>query len=411
MIKSNAFFIISILFPLFLFAQNNKIDVDSLFNEAQQLYKDKHYIPALELTNNAILIAPEYTDIRLLQIRIEQETNQLEASEKDILYLLNNSKTECTPLALRQMLLYERITDLNDYRNTISGFLDNTIDFVLTKAEAFLNLNDKKTAKSSLQNLKDKSLNSIQNYRLQDLKKQISVNQISLNYELISFSKDYPSYESWHVVGLDYMRYFGKQAVTARVIYNDRGTNEGMLYEIDAYPVFSKKWYSYISLNTSDADFFQNFGGSLSVYYSIENIIEIEAGFRYLEFETQSFFTPVIGATKYVGQFYINGRAFIGPEKDGKLIQNYQLNTRFYLKTPGDYLFLRLGTGISPDDRSRFTQIANNPDLVAKYINLGVNKWIKSYGITLSTGYLNEDLANGLKGNQIVCNVGLKYRF
>ncbi|WAC02437.1 hypothetical protein N7U66_01605 [Lacinutrix neustonica] len=70
-----------------------------------------------------------------------------------------------------------------------------------------------------------------------------------------------------------------------------------------------------------------------------------------------------------------------------------------------------MGTGISPDDASRFTQVANNPDLIAKYVNVGVNKWFKDYCFTINFGYLQEDLNNELKGNQIIGTVGIKHRF
>ncbi|WAC02436.1 YaiO family outer membrane beta-barrel protein [Lacinutrix neustonica] len=318
--KFKSSIIIFVLTPILFFAQNKEVDVDSLYNEARQLYSAKQYDSALSLTRDALFLTPEYHEIRVFQIQLEQDNEQLENAEKDINYLLSKSNTlEVKPSVLKQIVRYTAKEKLLAFHNQVGTYYTADVDYNLSLAEALLSFQESHEAKRILDTIQTAALTHTQNYRLQDLLKRMKANQIGVNYEFISFLKAYPINKSWNGVSLDYTRFIGKHAITARAVYSDRFNKDGILYELEGYPVFSKKLYSYVSINASGSDFFQNFGGSLSLYYSIKNIIEMEAGFRYLEFDSGSFFTPVIGATKYMGRFYVNGRAYIGPREKRKI--------------------------------------------------------------------------------------------
>ena len=77
-------------------------------------------------------------------------------------------------------------------------------------------------------------------------------------------------------------------------------------------------------------------------------------------------------------------------------IQNYQLNVRYYYNNTEDYIFARVGTGISPDDSTRFVLItSSNPNLNSYYASIGGSKWLDyRFNIFSSLGYLNEELTN-----------------
>ena len=159
-------------------------------------------------------------------------------------------------------------------------------------------------------------------------------------------------------------------------------------------------------------DFFQSFGVRASVFHTITKWIEIEGGFRYLNFRHADFTSYVFGLTSYQNKFYLNARAYIGPKVENALVQNYQLNIRYYFNNTLDYGYFRIGTGISPDESTRFTQITENPSLKSYYCTLGLSKTIGyQYTLTGSVGYLNEDLQNNRTGNQISGSIGLRYRF
>lgn len=244
------------------------------------------------------------------------------------------------------------------------------------------------------------------------LLKRTAKNTISVQHELNSFLDEYATQKSWNTTALSYKRQFGKHTVIGRMNYSDRFTDNAFLYEIEAYPVLSKRFYAWINVSFSTAEsFYQKIGSVFTLYYNVGNGFEIEGGYKYLEFQNNSFSVASIGVSKYYKNFLFNIRSNLGPEVEDKLFQNYQLNTRYYLKNGEDYVFVRLGTGISPDDTNRFTIVNQRTDLKAFYGTLGVQKWFKNFQIEASTGVLTEELPNNDSGNQLLANIGLAYRF
>jgi len=404
---------IVILMSANVFAQTNPVDVDSLYAQARKLYKQGELTIALEKLNEGLLVAPTYTEVRQFRVRLLQQLGTLEKAADDIFILLKTENSEDTKkLVYRQVTLIDDVQMLKDFSQQTDVYVANDPTFSLLKAEQFITLNDTASAKEIARNImKFNDLNSDQKYRLQLLIKKTHLNLLGVNHEIISFLKDNPVQKSWNTTSVQYQHFFSHTAVIARVNYSQRFFSDGALYELEAYPVFSKKWYGFVNVNASSADFFQNFGVSASSFHGLGKGFEVEVGFRYADFDTNSFFSTVVGITKYTGRFYLNGRAFLGPEIGNTFIQNYQLNVRYYLENPEDYLFARIGYGISPDDRSRFTQIAANPDLTAKFASLGFQKTINKFGFQLSASYLTEDLSNNRNGNQIGTSLGVSYRF
>jgi len=394
-----------------VFAQ--KINVDSLYYEARDLYKTKTYEDALVKTNQALIIAPNYVDIRILQIRIEQQTKRVEKASYDITYLLkSNDSVLVKPLAIKHFYNFKNKERLASYIENTNAFFENNIDFKLAKTEALLLVDERKLAKEELSIIMKLQRNDKQNYTFHLLLKRLSKNQIGINHETLSFLKEYPTQRTWNTTSIEYLHYFGLSAATARVTYSDRVVKKGVLYEIESYPVLSKKWYGHVNFSvSSQSDFFQNYGSKISLYHTLNKGIEIEAGFRYLNFDEDSFFTSIGGLSLYKGNYYINLRAFIGPKIDSKFIQNYQLNTRYYLKNSEDYVFIKLGTGIAPDQSSQVSSIASYSDYNSYYTNLGIHKWIGNYNLQVALGYLYEELPSNKTGNQINTTVGCRYRF
>jgi len=390
-----------------------KINVDSLYYQARDLYKEKAYESALVKTNQALIIAPNYIDIRILQIRIAQQTKRVEKASYDIVYLLNNNDSILVkPLVLKHFYNFKNKENLASYIEKTNTFFRNNINYRLAKTEALLFVNEIKLAKEELSILMKLPRNDKQNYTFHLLLKRLSKNQIGINHETLSFLKEYPTQKTWNTTSIEYLHYFGLSAATARITYSDRVAKEGVLYEIESYPVLSKKWYTFVNFSVSSkSDFFQNYGSKVSLYHTLNKGIEIETGFRYLKFDEDSFFTSIGGLSIYKGNYYINFRAFIGPKSEDKFIQNYQLNTRYYLKNAEDYVFIKLGTGIAPDQSSQVSSIASYSNYNSYYTNLGIHKWVGNYNFQVALGYLYEELKNNKVGNQINTTIGCRYRF
>ncbi len=285
------------------------------------------------------------------------------------------------------------------------------VEAVFIKIDSAIASNNNALARELILKIKPLQLTDYQKYELQLRLKRLSKHQVALNYEINSFRKEYPIQKSWNTVFLEYQYMLKQHTLLARATYSNRFFDDGVLYELEAYPILSKKMYAFISLAASTDSFYQKFGSALSIYNNIGNGFETEIGFRSFDFKADSFFTFSGGLTKYIGNYYINARASIGPKNDSGIFQNYQLTTRYYFENATNYLFVRFGTGISPDDFNRFQQVVENPSLKAYYASIGFSKWYNNIGVGATTGILAEDLPNNRNGNQWLGSINLRYRF
>ncbi|QXP60352.1 YaiO family outer membrane beta-barrel protein [Olleya sp. HaHaR_3_96] len=406
-----------ILFSGFILkAQEAKVDVDSLYFQAKKLYTTKSYSEALVKLNEGLLIAPEYIDIRVLRVRVAQALKYYEQASNDLGLLVNaNTFAAYRSLVIRQVTTTKTSEALASFAEKMSPYYSDDIDFKLVLIETYVKLDDHEAAKAVAKTLNDTPLNQEENYRYRVSLKRLNKNQISVYHETLSFLDDYPLTKSWNTSQVEYTRFVGAHSISARVSYSQRFFDNALLYELEAYPVFSKKLYGFINLSTSaKSNFFQNFGTSASIFYGATKWVEVEAGFRYFSFNNNvDALSYVFGLTSYVDKFYLNARTFIGPEINNKFVQNYQLNVRYYLNSNSEnYLYFRVGTGISPDETTRFTQIGIDPNLNSFYTTLGLSRAIGNrYVLQGSVGYLSQELTNNKTGNQINAAIGLKYRF
>ncbi len=408
--------IIALFSVLILKSQENKVNVDSLYYQAKKLYTTKSYNDALVKLNQGLLIAPDYIDIRVLRVRVSQALKHYNKASEDLSVIVNTTTPNVyRDLVLRQINLAKTSEELTSFILKTEPFYLDDVDFMLSQMETYIKLNDHDKAKSVIKHIKYKHLNQEQNYRYKLSLKRLNKNQIGVYHEVLSFMDDYPLKKSWNTSQIEYSRFVGANAIIARVSYSKRFVDDALLYELESYPVFSKKLYAFVNFSTSEkADFFQNFGTSASLFYGVTKWVEVEGGFRYFSFnDNVEALSYVVGLTSYVNRFYLNARTFIGPKTNDKFVQNYQLNVRYYLNSNiEDYIYFRIGTGISPDETTRFKQIVTDINLNSFYTILGLSRSVgRRYTIQGSVGYLSEELSESMTGNQINGSIGLKCRF
>ncbi|WP_394344226.1 YaiO family outer membrane beta-barrel protein [Antarcticibacterium flavum] len=249
-------------------------------------------------------------------------------------------------------------------------------------------------------------------YALQLILNRSVTDEVGINYQYIGFSEDYSRNDPWHSISGEYQHNFGRTATIARVTYSDRSFKKGNLYELEAYPVFNDRFYAFANMGVSNGELFPDFRGSLSLFYNFAKVFEGEIGGRFQRFNGNDLSTGILGLTLYQGKFYFNARAFLGPEIGGELVRNYQGNVRYYLSTADNFLFLRIGNGISPDERVLSTQALENPLLEAYYGTLGVNFSLGVHHLVqVGAGALYEDITANRQGTQFIGSVGYRYRF
>ncbi len=389
-------------------------NTDSLYFAALDFYKNKDYEKSLLYTNKGLELAPLYHDIRILRVRTYWALEKIEKAGDDIIFLIKEAKDYPTveELAERQSNYIKDPDIALGYIENLEKYYDLSDSLKLKKASLLFKKGDLKEAREiALELFRNNPRDEIR-YSLQNILNRTVSNEIGLNYQYINFSDDYVRDDSWNTFSGEFLHYFKRTALIGRVTYADRSYDQGYLYELESYPVFSDKVYGFLNAGFSDGSLFPDFRGSASIFINFLKILELEAGGRLLHFSDQDYFTGIIGLTAYQGKFFLNIRSFIGPERLDQLIQNYQFNIRYYLSDIDNYLFGRIGSGISPDERTIFTQVQENPALDAYYLNLGINKRFGIHHIIqLSGGFLYEDINQEDQGKQFLGNLTYRYRF
>ena len=412
MIKKLLLFFVLLCSTFCLYSQ--EVDTDKLYLQALEKYREAEYEQALQLTNRALSYAPEYHDIRILRVRTNFALQNLEDAGKDISALLSTAPQYegVKTIAIQRLhqLKGEEAITYNDHLLEIYG---PDPDLMIIKARSLLSNGDYKKAKEiATETYQSSKLNDGQRYALLQLINLTAKNAFQVTGQYITFSDDYPRNDSWYALSAEYQYNFSRLAIIGRATFSDRSYNNGSLYEIEAYPVFSKKFYAFVNLGISEGEIFPDYRLSGSLFYNFAGSLEAEAGFRSLFYNDNNYFTGIAGLTAYTGDFYFNARAFVGPERHEQLVQNYQFNVRYYLNTPENYLFGRIGSGISPDEPTLYTRAQEDPNLEAWYVNAGINKTLGlSHVISLSGGVLSEDLPNQNTGTQFTASLGYRYKF
>jgi YaiO family outer membrane protein len=389
-------------------------NTDSLYYKALDFYKGKEYQKSLMLTNRALELAPEYHDIRILQVRNNWALDNLNEADDDLNILLKEAPqyVDTKPLALQRI---NRFTDKEEalvYLSLLEKFYPDESSLKIQKAQLLIKLKRRQEAREiALKSIEDTGISGADRYVLQTILNRTVSNEIAINYQLINFSEDYGR-DPWHTVSAEFQHNIDRTAVIGRINYTDRAYDRGTLYELEAYPVINDRTYAFINAGFSNGDLFPDFRGSASLFYNFAQIFEAEIGGRLLNFNNSSFFTGIVGITAYSGSFYLNARTFLGPERVDQLVQNYQFNIRYYFGNADNYFFGRLGSGISPDERAIFTLVQNDPGLEAYYFNVGINKSLGIHHIIqIGGGYLFEDVNSETQGSQLLANLMYRYRF
>jgi YaiO family outer membrane protein len=199
--------------------------------------------------------------------------------------------------------------------------------------------------------------------------------------------------------------------VTARINYGHRFGQSGWQVEADAYPRFSRRVYSYMSLGYSpDRPIFPRFRSGFSLYVNLPKSFEVDAGFRYLHFNEDTWiFTGALG--KYYQNWWFNLRAYITPSSS-RIAQAYEATTRYHLAGADDYLSLSVGTGLSPDERNQAILLNSNYKLITRRASAAYYFSCKKMNLfSLGLSWANVEYLPKTRDNQINASIGYHRRF
>lgn len=232
-------------------------------------------------------------------------------------------------------------------------------------------------------------------------------NQLEFTYsQNVSDSVDFKS--ALH--SLSYTRLNKKDNYSAEVNYVTRKNAVALQLNLGWSHIFSNTVYTEANYAISNS-VFPKHKLSVAVFKSLKNDFEIELGARYTILNDTNLTTGILGLSKTVHNFWLNGKVFVLLDDDSNLYNNIVLQGR-YLLDNSDYVSLILSTGTAPyDDRLDFQ---NNTFLsfVNTLVGFGYNKQVnKTSSLTANINWYNYEVFEGLFSQQTNFTISFKTRF
>jgi len=270
-------------------------------------------------------------------------------------------------------------------------------DMLLKKAKILHSSEKYEEAVASLEELisidgsNAEALKKLQEYRLDVMK-----NRIKVNYTIDHFAKSF-NRDPWQVVALSYGRKTKLGSVIARVNMAKRFGDTGFQYEMDAYPKISENNYGYLNYGFSQSSVFPDHRFGAELFHSFPKAFEGSLGMRTLFFGSSdvTIFTGSVG--KYFSNYWISLRSYVTPGSTGTSVSG-QLQMRRYFSDPENYIGLRLGYGVSPDDNQNLVNVDSSSRLKLKTqsIRMEFNHIINHvWIINPAVAWGNEELSSG----------------
>ncbi|WP_448636228.1 YaiO family outer membrane beta-barrel protein [Pedobacter panaciterrae] len=398
----------------FLQAQDQNIGSDELFTKARSAaFDQKDYPKAISLSKQALAKSPDYTDIRIFLGRVYTWNKQPDSARQAFSQVLNKQPDNAdASLAFASLEFWEGNSEKAlEHVNSGLKHHSDASDLLLLKAKVLNDLKRWSEANIEIEKVIKADPNMTEARTLAArVRENSSKNKIGVNYDFIYFDKQFD--DPWHLVSVDYSHQTALGSVIGRINYANRFKNNGVQFEIDAYPRISNTFQAYISGGYSNnVGVFPQYRAGFSLYANLPASFEAEAGFRYLTFgESTWIYTASVG--KYYKSFWFNFRTFLTPSNN-EVSQSFALTSRYYYGGADDYFSLRLGTGLSPDDPQNNVLIGNaNYKLRSNNITLGYRRAFKSLNILIvNLGVDNQEYKLNTRGTQIDLGLGYIRRF
>lgn len=398
--------------PALGYAQE-ELSSDDLFLKARsQAFDHKNYPEAIRLSKQALTKSPNYTDISVFLGRLYTWSDQVD-SARVVFKKLDERQVENEDF----FLAYGSLEYWNDNPqgalsiiNKGLSFAPNSEDLLYLKARVNYGNDNYKEAEQTVNKLL--SINP-KHTEARALSKRIdeftSKNAIGVSYNFSHFDKQFA--DNWHIASVSYRRTTPIGSVIFKTNYANKFANNGVQFELEAYPRISKIFYMYVGTGYSNnVGIFPNYRTGASLYANLPKSFEGELGFRQLYFSSNLWmYTASVG--KYYQNYWFNLRTFITPS-DSNISHSYTATARYYTKGANDYIGAMIGTGISPDDSRSYLLSEKTYKLKTFKVGADYNFSIKRTNLfSISATYFNQEYRVDEKGNQIDFSIGYTKTF
>ncbi|MCW3087632.1 MAG: hypothetical protein JWQ78_1018 [Sediminibacterium sp.] len=396
--------------------QRDTASADGLLTAARRAaFDNKDHEQAKSILYHALAISPNYADIKIFLGRIHTWNSNYDSARyyfSDV--LRSNPGYEDAAVAYGDMEYWN-----SNYDKALSIVSDALVlhpsseDLLVRKAKILSAMRRYGEADNTIQEaLRINKNNTDARAIAMRIKEQSSSNKIGFSYDYVYFDKQFA--DPWHLASFDYTRRTGIGSITGRINYAIRFKENGVQYELDAYPRISKTFYTYLNAGYSDnVGVFPNWRGGFSLYANLPKSFEGELGVRYLKFSGD----PTWIYTAYLGKYYkswlFSGRTYLTPSTFASAVSaSYSVAARYYYGSADDMIGATMGYGISPDDRFNSIQIDSKIRLVSYKAGLSFKKKLSRFSVlSLDGSWVNQEYLPQTKGNQYQFSLGWLLRF
>ncbi|MFC4096797.1 YaiO family outer membrane beta-barrel protein [Euzebyella saccharophila] len=197
-------------------------------------------------------------------------------------------------------------------------------------------------------------------------------------------------YDPMIYTSISYRRQTMAGALIPRLNYSNRLGKNGIQYDLDFYPKFSKRFYAYLNYGYSNSSIYpeHKFGGDL--YVNLPGAIEFSAGGRHITFESGDVNVITNSLGHYRGNYYFSLRSYITPKPDNLTRFAGNLLVRKYLKDAENFFGVNVGMGYSPELR----QIISGDELLAETL-----LYVESQRLSLEYQFTGKNNQNAYRAN------------
>lgn len=386
---------------------------DGLFTMARnEAFDNNNYNEAIRLSHKALTKNPAYTDITIFLGRLYTWNKQIDSGRYYFSKALaQRSDIEDAYVAYADLEYWEKNYD-QSLEIVNKGLQNNSSsnELLLRKAKILYATKEYKTAAAITDTLIQKDGKNTDVRTLANLiKDHVSNNKVGIRYDYASFDKQFP--DPWHFASLDYTRQTKSGAYTARVNYANRFKQHGIQYELEAYPIISKTFYTYLNIGYADkAGILPKWKGGASLYANLPKAFEAAVGIRFLYF-TSNNLIYTLHLAKYYKNFLFGAQTYLAPV-NANISQTYSFLARYYYGDIDDYIGINIGAGISPDNRQINILLDNLYKLRTYRGEVTVQHAVRKLNVfTVNFSLLNQEYLPNTIGNQIQAGLGYIRRF
>lgn len=384
------------------------------FLEADKQYRNAYLLlePLLEKSSQDSSILKTYLSLRMQAAKTAIQLQNWHDARKELTAVLD--KNPGNEEALTQ--LYDIETASKNYDSALSyadqglKYYPESVNFLFRKTSTLASMNRPFEAYALAKVLTARYPDHLEGRKLlSDLYGISRQNRIGVSYDYTFFDQD--GVKPWHYGSIYYIREGKFGSVSGKINAANRGFagGRGYQFELDSYPKHGKS-YSFINVAYSNAIIFPKLRVAYSYFTGLSKSWEGELALRYIHANKLNFISYGGSIGKYLGSYWLNFRPFFTSDQ-GNTGKSFTFTTRKYL-TRENYYTLILGTGSSPDDRSRDLLFSSRYDLNSYRGSLGFQHLL---GQTTLIGLLgtvnNQELAPGKWRNEFDFFINLQRKF